>query len=127
MKKLLVLFLIGSSAIAVALPLHAQEHRDAGGITYGLFGWGQGIEQHLDHLNRMVGHVRWQMGSYHADGAIRRDFEQIRREVNGVNERYRAGGKDRREVGRQIQDLHARLHQLEVRMRVPEKDCYNWR
>jgi hypothetical protein len=126
MKRLLVLFLIGSGAIAVALPLHAQEHRDAGGITYALFGW-HGIEEHLNHLNRMVGHVRWQMGRYRADGAIRRDFDQIRREVNGVNERYRESGHQRRELLRQIEDLHARLHQLEVRMRVRDKDCYNWR
>jgi hypothetical protein len=126
MKKLLLLFLIGSSIIAATLPLQAQEHRDLGRVTYSFFGW-HGIEEHLNHLNRMVGHVRWQMGIYHADGAIRRDFDQIRREVNGVNERYRENGHHRRELLRQIEDLHARLHQLEVRMRVRDKDYYGWR
>ena len=126
MKKLLVLSLIGLTAVAAALPLQAQEHRDIGPVSYSWFGW-HGIQERLNHLNRMVGHVRWQMGRYRADGQIRHEFEQIRREVNGVNERNRAGGYHRRELLRQIDDLHARLHQLETRMRVRATDYYRWR
>ena len=128
MKKFLYL---SFAALVVAagsmLPAEARADGNRGDISLAMFQWGGGIEPHINHLNRMVGHVRWQLSRYHGDPSVRREFANIRRDVDRVNWAYKSGKYDRRQLRGEIEGLHARLHQLEVRMHVRTNDYYGWR
>lgn len=128
MKKFLWLALIGLSLSAGGkLTAVAQETNGRGDFMQAMFQWGGGLEPHINHLNRMVGHVRWQLGRYHGDPSVRREFAGIRRDVDQVNATFKGGKYDRRQLRREIDGLHARLHDLEVRMHVRTNDYYSWR
>lgn len=128
MKRFLLLLLLGFGVTAGSLPARADESGEGSRSPYA-WSWfsSGGMEAHINQLNRMVGQMRWQMSRYHPDGSIRRDFAEIRREIDQVNGRYQQGGYDRRQLRREIDDLHDRLHQLEIRMHVRARDYYVWR
>ena len=105
----------------------ASGDNDRSNLPLAMFQWGGGIEPHINHLNRMVGQVRWQLTRYHADASVRRTFAEIRQGVDHVNAVYKAGNYDRRQLRREIDGLHERLHQLEIQMKVRANDYYNWR
>jgi hypothetical protein len=125
--KVLLITIVGAALAASNMPAQAHDYGERGGRSYGFLDWHSNVERRVNHLNRMVGHVRWQLTRYHPDGAIRRDFADIRREVDSVNGQYRSSGYDKRELRRQVERLHERLHNLEVRMRVRSNDYYAWR
>ena len=127
MRKLLLLLLIGTAMSVGSIPVQAHESGvDHHGLTNAWLSWG-GLDKEINHLNRMVGQVRWQVKRYHGDPSIRRDFEQVRRDVDRVNGIHGRGDYDRRELRREIEQLHGRLHDLEVRLRVRQSDYYHWR
>jgi hypothetical protein len=107
-----------------AAQAHEDNNRERG--SYGFMQWGN-LDAHINHLNRMVGHVRWQLTRYHPGGDIRREFADIRRDVDRANWKFRQGHYDRRQLRREVDNLHERLHRLEVRMHVRANDYYNWR
>ena len=128
MKKLLwlsIAVLIVSLGSVVPAGAHGDDDRSNASLV--MFQWGGSIEPHVNHLNRMVGHVRWQLSRYHGDPGVRREFAGIRHDVDRVNAVFRAGHYDRRRLRQEIDGLHARLHQLEVRMHVRSNDYYGWR
>lgn len=114
-------------AVGSLVPAGALADSNRGNMSLAMFEWGGGIEPHVNHLNRMVGHVRWQLSRYHGDASVRREFADIRRDVDRVNWAYKNGKYDRRKLRGEIDALHARLHQLEDRMHVRKNDYYNWR
>jgi hypothetical protein len=114
-------------AAGTLAPAGARAENERGNFSLAMFQWGGGIEPHINHLNRMVGHVRWQLSRYHGDSSVRRDFANIRRDVDRVNWVYKNGKYDRRQLRADIDGLHARLHELEVRMHVRTSDYYSWR
>lgn len=127
MKRLLLLLLIGSVMSGGSLPVQAHENwGDNRGQTNAWLSWG-GLDADINHLNRMVGQVRWQLSRYHGNWSIRRDFDQVRREVDRVNGIHQRGDYHRRELRREIERLHGRLHDLETRLRVRQSDFYHWR
>lgn len=126
MKKLFILLLIGAtSCLGTMFAQNYDANRD-GRLS---MAWvhGYDVQSHINHLNRMVGQVRWQLTRYHPNSAIRSDFAEIRRDVDHVNWRFRNGRYDRSQLRREIDSLHDRLHRLEVRMRVRSSDYYIWR
>ena len=126
MKKLLITLLIGATAcVGTASAQNRDDNRD----SHFSLPWTHGgdVQAQLNHLNRMVGHVRWQLTRSHPNRAMRSDFAEIRRDVDHVNWRFKNGHYDRRQLRQEIDSLHNRLHRLEVRMRVRSNDYYNWR
>jgi hypothetical protein len=108
-------------------PAHASDRPANGPLTYG-FDWmpWSNPQGQINHLNRMVGHVRWQFTRYHSDPMMQRDYWQIRHEVDQLNARFKRGDYDRGKMRADIERLHGRLHDLEVRLRVKKTDIYRW-
>lgn len=96
-------------------------------LTYG-FDWmpWSNPQGQINQLNRMVGHVRWQFTRYHSDKAMQHDYWQIRHEIDQLNAQFKRGGYDRGRMRADIERLHGRLHDLEVRLRVKTADVYHW-
>jgi hypothetical protein len=135
MNKLGLAILVMCGISAVSAPAFAydneyrdnrdnQDNREERG-NYSQARWG-GIESDVNHLNRMVGQVRWQLTRYRPDWGIRRDFARIRHDVDRVNGQFRQRNYDRRRLRGEIQRIHAELHQLEERMHVRSSDYYRW-
>jgi chromosome segregation ATPase len=125
---LTILMACALSGTCVSVFAHDREYRndDNDRSEYTQVRWDR-LESELNHLNRMVGHVRWELGRYRADWQSRREFESIRRQVDRVNWKYRNNAYDRRDLRREIERLHADLHNLEVRLRAKSWDYYRWR
>ena len=106
----------------------AAEIRETQSLTYG-FDWmpWSNLQGQVNHLNRMVGHVRWQFTRYHSDKAMQHEYWEIRHEIDQLNARFKKGGYDRGTMRRDIERLHGRLHDLEVRLQVKKNDYYHWR
>ena len=127
MTKIALILLVSTGLSAATIPAYAHdENPGSRSPAYGWFGR-HGFDGEINHLNRMVGHVRWQIRRYHADWSIRRDFAQIQHEVDRVNWRFRNDNRNHRELRREVDRLHNRLHDLEVRLRVRANDFYHWR
>lgn len=94
-------------------------------LSYGFWNW-KSLDNDINHLNRMVGHVRWELGRYRAGKGIWRDYAEIRRDVERINARYRTKNFDRREMRRSVDSAHSRLHDLEVRIKAKSNDHYRW-
>jgi hypothetical protein len=62
---------------------------------------------------------------YRGGWRLRREVERISGEVNRVNWRYRRG-LDSRRGRREVDNLRAELHQIEVRLHVRGGDYYRW-
>jgi hypothetical protein len=130
MKKFSLMLLIafgvgGLSASALGYDYENQERSEYSQVAWP---WeGGGLQWQINHLNRMVGHVRWELSRYHGDSRVRREFAQIRREVDHVNWQYRNGHHDQRQLRAEIDRIRFRLHDLEGRMHVRRNDFYNWR
>ena len=84
------------------------------------------LDRHINHLNRMVEHVRWEVRHYRADWRIRRDVNVISNEVDRVNYRYRHGSYNGWRLRRDVDRLHDQLHAIEQRLHVRSRDYYRW-
>jgi outer membrane biogenesis lipoprotein LolB len=127
MKKFGLIILVVCSVSAVNVSIFAQEYEFDNQSAYMQARWGSGLESEINHLNRMLGHVRWELARYRANWQVRRDFESIRHQVDRVNWKYRHGDYNRRELRREVERLHADLHNLEVQLRARNWDYYRWR
>lgn len=83
------------------------------------------FEREIDHLNRMLRRVRWQVTHYRGDWRLRREVQRISNEVDRVNWRYRHGNNDWR-LRRDIERLHNDLHRVEVQLHIRRGDWYRW-
>lgn len=93
---------------------HTEHHRDS-------------LDRQIHHLNRMLAHVRGHFRRYRADSRIRREVEDISRDVAQVNHRFqRGGGFNRWRLRREVDRLHDRLHAIETRLHFRSRDFYRW-
>jgi hypothetical protein len=90
--------------------------------------WSDRLDADVNHLNRMRGHVRWQVNYYRARATpqIRRDFVRTSREIDQVNSEFRQRDYDRGHLRREVERLHADLHDIETRLRIRKSDYYRW-
>jgi hypothetical protein len=86
----------------------------------------ESLERHINHLNRMLEHVRSQTRRYHASWRLRREIEDISREVSRVNWRFRHNSFHRSGLRREVDRLHERLHSIEEQLHVRSRDYYRW-
>ncbi len=126
MKGIALLLLMGASLSAASAPVFACDNRDDRRLSYAWFG-SHSVEWEVNHLNRMVGQVRWELGRYHASKSMWREFADIRQDVDRVNAKFKQSDYDRRELQREIERLRDRLHDVEVRLHVRTNDYYQWR
>jgi hypothetical protein len=135
MKKIALVILIGSGLSAASVSTQARDYPDTNHQNnqrsdppaYGWTPFGPKLGSEINHLNRMVGHVRWQLGRYRANSKVRFVFNEIRKDVDRVNFQYKSGRYDRRQLHHEVERMHARLHALEQRLRVRSVDYYRWR
>ena len=86
------------------------------------------LRRQVDHLNRMLDHVRAEMRSYGANGRIMAHYEHIRAEAWQLNSDFRRGVQyyDRRRLRAQIEHMHAELHDIEQQLHVRADRYYRW-
>jgi chromosome segregation ATPase len=124
MKKIILTFALGM--ILTAAPAFAYESRhEESRADYSDRGRNS-LDRHVNHLNRMLQHVRWQVRQYRADWRARRDVDQISRETDRLNHRFRSGDYNRGRLRAEIDRLHDRLHAIEERLHVRSRDIYRW-
>jgi hypothetical protein len=124
MKKLILMIAV-AVGIAAGTAVASDYRSDDRHIAY-VADRGGSLDRHINHLNRMVDHVRWELRRYHAGRETRREFEAITREVNRVNYRYRRSAFSRFGLRHEVERLHDRLHAIEERLRVRSRDYYRW-
>jgi len=121
----------GILVIALALALSGtaafaqQSDRDYHRVAYST-SRRDSLERQVNHVNRMLEHVRWQVRHYRADWRIRRNVQQISNEVDRLNHRFRGGDYDRRRLRSDVDRLHDRLHGIEQQLHVRSHDYYRW-
>jgi len=112
--------------VLTAAPAFAYEsHHDDRRADYSDRGRNS-LDRHVNHLNRMLQKVRWQVRQYGADWRARRDVDQISRETDRINHRFRSGDYNRSRLRAEVDRLHDRLHAIEVRLHVRSRDIYRW-
>ena len=85
------------------------------------------LDRQIHHLNRMLSQVRGHLRRYRADWRVRREVEDISRDVADVNRRFqRGGGFNRWRLRREVDRLHDRLHAIEGRLHFRSRDIYRW-
>ncbi|MBA2623412.1 MAG: hypothetical protein H0U88_07315 [Chthoniobacterales bacterium] len=87
------------------------------------------LQREVDHLNRMMDHVRGKMRAYGAGPRIRRQYDHLRDEAYRLNNQFRRGEQyyDRRRVRAQIEHMHEELHEIEQNLHFRAQDMYRWR
>jgi len=126
MKKFALTMLVALGCSVSSADLFARDYGYDNRSDYRLVRWDR-LDREINHLNRMLGHVRWEIGRYHANWQIRQDYARIRGEAERVNSRFQQRDFNRRELRREIARLHSDLHNLEVQLRARTWDYYSWR
>ena len=129
MKKLIILTVAATGVLSGAAAIAQDYHRDYRNdyrVAYYSRDRHDGLERQVNHLNRMLDHVRSQLRRYHGDWRVRRDVQQISREVDRVTHRYRSGDYNSGRLRHEVERLHARLHAIEQRLQVRSRDYYRW-
>jgi hypothetical protein len=123
--KTLVLTIALATALSGATAFGYESHHDNDRVSYS-HDRREGLDRHVNHLNRMLQHVRWQLRQYRANWRIRRDVENISHDVDRVNRRFRNGDYNAPRLRQEVERLHERLHGVEERLQVRSGDFYRW-
>ena len=91
--------------------------------------WSNQLDAEINHLNRMRGHVRWQLNYYRARAKppIRREFARVSGDIDEVNANFRKHDYDHRHLEGKIERARFDLHQIEQQLHVRSHDYYVWR
>jgi hypothetical protein len=128
MKKFALTMLVTLGCSVASLDLFARDDGYDDRSDYRLVLWGSSrLDSEINHLNRMLGHVRWEIRRYHANWQIRQEYARIRGEAERVNSRFQQRDYDRRQLRREIARLHSDLHNLEIELHARTWDYYSWR
>jgi chromosome segregation ATPase len=84
------------------------------------------LRSEIDHLNRMITHVRRELRKYGANRHIRREFSRIVGQANHLNDELRGGYARRRHIHAEVERLHAELHHIEEELHVRTEEYYRW-
>jgi hypothetical protein len=122
--------LASTSAFAYDRDEHRDENRDdnRGGYSGERHGdWERhgDLERHINHMNKMLAHVRWELSNYRGDWRLRREVDRISEEVNRVNWRFEHR-RNRGDIRDDVQRLRRKLHRIEEQLHVRSRDFYRW-
>ena len=86
------------------------------------------LNREVEHLTRMVEHVRAEMRTYGANRRIWFRYQHTREEAYRLNNMFRRGVQyyDRRRIREQIAHMHAELHQIELDLHARAEGYYRW-
>src|SRR4051794_25492881 len=74
------------------------------------------VQDDVNRLNRMVGHVRFEFSRYRSSRALQQEYWHVRHEVDALNARHKQGNYDRGKMRADIERLHVRLHDIELKL-----------
>ena len=80
--------------------------------------WSKGLKEEINHLNRMRGHVRWQLRNYRSSKGIRHDFFQLSRDIDQINSRFQSGSYKGKQLRHDVERAHAEIHRIELALKV---------
>lgn len=126
MKKFGIIAAIVLGSMLPGLPAFGHENEDEGNNDYRSVRH-EGLDREVNHLNRMLARVRWQLGTYRADRHVRREFWHISREVDDLNRKFAQRFYDRRHLRGEVEHIHGELHHIEDELHVRRNDIYEWR
>ena len=122
MKKLILIIALGLGLGSVSAFAHEYDDQRS---DYRPVRHNEAASQ-INHINRMLAHVRSQMGRYGADWRTRREVRHISGEVNHVNWEYQTGRFGWYHLRGEIEHIHNELHNVELRLRFRPNDYYRW-
>ena len=128
MKNLALLTMIGCSLGLVSIA--SARENDASRPAYQMamtWPWSHGLQEEINHLNRMRGHVRWQFRNYKASRETRQNFFRVSHDIDNINARFKTAHFDKRALRRDVERAHIELHRVETALKVKERDYYPWR
>jgi hypothetical protein len=128
MKKLGLITLIICGLILATGSISARSSEQNTTIAF-TWPWSNQLNSEINHLNRMRGHVRWQLNYYRAraNPQIRREFARVSGEINDINANFRDRDYDHRRLERKIGRARIDLHQIEQQLHIRSRDYYVWR
>jgi hypothetical protein len=88
--------------------------------------WSHGLKEEVTHLNRMRGHVRWQLRNYRGNRDIRANFFKVSRDIDEINARFKSAAPDQRRLRHDVESAHVQLHRIETALHVKPRDFYPW-
>jgi hypothetical protein len=114
----------GVSAGPLSVSAHDYENNDR--ASYGFMGW-RSLADEINHLNRMRGQVRWQLGNYRGGWKLRREFARVSAEIDHINSQFKNEPASRRSLRHEVERVHTELHGIETELHVKPRDYYRWR
>ena len=127
MKKLLFAVLVSAAlgGSAFAQWNHDGDRRDDDrGVEHN--GGGYRIGREVEHLNRMLNHVRGEARQSNVGWRTRSEIERVSSRVAEVNNRFRSGHFNPGWLHNRIEQLHSDLHSIEVRLSGRSNNYYRW-
>jgi hypothetical protein len=125
MRKRIWIGLIACAMAGGAAPAFGYDYENDDPPEYVQVLWGHhGLDSDVNQLNRMLGHVRWQLRNYKKGPQFRDRFEHIARDVDKLNAEFRKGDYKPRKLRDEIYRLRRELHQIEIDLHVKKADLY---
>ncbi len=126
MKKLAFLAVVGLAVMAAPTFAHENEYGDDQRSHYVRTYHRDDISREINHVNRMLEHVRWQLRRYNASWRTRAEVRHISGEIAHVNWEYNHGDYRSWHIRRELEHIYAELHNVELQLRVRSSDYYRW-
>ena len=128
MKNLVLTTIIGCSLGFATASASARDSQQGSDYRLGMtFPWSHTLKEEINHLNRMRGHVRWQLRNYRGNRQIRHDFYRISKEIDQINSRFQSGSFKKGQLRHDVEKAHIELHRIENALHVKPRDFYPWR
>ena len=127
MKKfglIAAIFLSLNLSVASAFAHEDEENRD--GESQYIPIRHNSLNYEINHLNRMLAHVRWEARRYGAGWHLRRELAEAAGQVNHLNRESRYPFVDRYHMRREIARVRGLLHHIEQELHVRAGDFYRW-
>ena len=124
MKKIALIIALGLGLIAPVFA-HEQETDGSRESNYSSIRHDR-LNSEINHINRMLSHVRGEADRYGAGRHIRRQLTRAAVDIDHINRRARGPFLDRMHVRREIERVHGLLHHIEQELHVRANDFYRW-
>jgi hypothetical protein len=84
------------------------------------------LQAHINRMNKMLAHVKWELSQYKGDWRLKREAERISDEARRINWKFEHRRGDRDEIRSDVQRIRAKLHNIEERLHVRSGDFFRW-
>lgn len=126
MKKITLFTIIACSlglTAGSASALMSQDYRIA--MTWP---WSShNLQEEVNNLNRMRGHLRWQFRNYKASNETRQRLYKVSHDIDGINTKFRTQTFDKKQLRADISSAHSEMTSIERALKVKPRDYYVWK